>query len=158
MKFYLAAPMRGKKQYNFRLFDTVRDKLLTLGHEVISPADLDRDSGFDALTMVSEDDPCDTAPDGFDIFACIQRDVKAICDADAICFIDPEYLGSTGVRAEVAVSLWAGKEAFLFEPWMDCPVGVGHQVFVTAALTGTYLVVQQNAAILRGGNKEGVRK
>ena len=158
MKFYIAAPMRFKKQYNFRAFDAARDRLLALGHEVISPADLDRAAGFDALTMVAEDDPCDKSPEGFDLSACIQRDVKAICDADAVCFIDQSYLDSTGARAEVAVAIWAGKETFLFEPWMERPVGVGHQVFISYALTGTYLEVQQNAAILRGGSKEGDRK
>lgn len=116
MTFYLAGPMRGRPHYNFAAFDRARDRLLALGHAVISPADLDRAHGFDALTMTAADDPCDKVPDGFSLRDCVLRDVGAVLDADAVCFIGSGYGASAGSRAEAAVAAWAGKRVFeLFE-------------------------------------------
>lgn len=39
---YIAGPMTGKEQFNFPLFDKVRDIYETIGFNVFSPADHDR--------------------------------------------------------------------------------------------------------------------
>lgn len=44
---YIAGPMRGVKEFNFPLFDEVRDYIKALGWTAVSPADHDRDLGFD---------------------------------------------------------------------------------------------------------------
>ena len=42
MKIYLSGPMTGYPELNFPAFDAMRDRLLSQGHEVVSPADLER--------------------------------------------------------------------------------------------------------------------
>lgn len=41
-KIYIAGKMTGVTQFNFPMFDKIRDKLLKEGFEVFSPADHDR--------------------------------------------------------------------------------------------------------------------
>lgn len=121
MKFYIAAPMRRRKQFNFARFDEARDALLARGHEVISPADLDRAAGFDALTMVSPDDPCETAEafQEFNLTDCVKRDVDAILSCDAVCVIAEDWSSSSGVLAELGVAQWANKPVYFFFPGME---------------------------------------
>jgi hypothetical protein len=119
MHFYIAGPMRGRQYFNFPAFDAARDALLALGHRVTSPADLDRAHGFDAMDL-DPSDPCDGVPDGFcdgvpDGFclkSCITRDVAAILDTAAVCFIDEAWRHSTGCVAEYHVARWAGKKTY----------------------------------------------
>lgn len=48
MKLYILGPMRGYKDFNFPAFDEARDTLESMGHLVVSPADMDRTlDGFD---------------------------------------------------------------------------------------------------------------
>lgn len=55
--WYIAGPMRGIPKWNFPAFDAARDFLVSDGHRVISPADLDRARGFDEdSTEFSRDD------------------------------------------------------------------------------------------------------
>lgn len=42
---YIAGPMRGLESFNFPAFDNARDRLLSAGFDVISPADIDRAAG-----------------------------------------------------------------------------------------------------------------
>lgn len=103
---YLAGPMRGYKLYNFPAFDEYRDKLCDAGIDVISPADLDRDAGFDpekdldyTKSFTKED--------------CIIRDVEAICrpDVDAVVLM-PGWEKSSGVMVELALSLFLKKPCY----------------------------------------------
>lgn len=43
MKLYISGPMTGITDFNFPLFDAVRDDLIRQGHSVWSPADHDRE-------------------------------------------------------------------------------------------------------------------
>ena len=122
MKYYLSAPMRGRKFYNFPAFDDAKARLQALGHEVISPADCDRENGFDALLMTSADDDCMNPPPGFDVDACIRRDTDAVLASDGICILDPLYYRSTGCRGELAIAAWARKPVFRFFPGDADPV------------------------------------
>lgn len=115
MKLYLAGPMRGKRFFNFPAFDEARDRLVAMGHEVVSPADLDRARGFDGCKC-SPDDPCDKAPEGFDLDACILEDVAAVLACDGVVFLDG-WLDSAGARAEYAAAEWRGKHRFVLLPF-----------------------------------------
>ena len=78
---YLAGPMRGYAQWNFPAFDLNRDYLVEHGFTVISPADLDRNVGFDSLdssSVFTESDFQDA----------MRRDYAALLRCDSIAFLN----------------------------------------------------------------------
>ena len=100
---YVAGPMRGLPQFNFPAFDQARDHLVSDGYAVISPADIDRASGF----KETEDDPSFTV-DLIKKF--VLRDFHALyfMDArhgDAIALL-PGWESSTGAYAETGLARW----------------------------------------------------
>jgi hypothetical protein len=86
--------MRGYQRFNFDAFDAARDILRRMGHNPISPADLDREVGF------NPDDPTLT---GFDLRDAIMRDVQAVMVSDAIVLLDG-WERSRGVAVEKALA------------------------------------------------------
>lgn len=103
-KVYIAGPMRGIPLFNFPAFDAARDLAKAKGWDPISPADIDRDSGF------HENDPnADVyTPEVNRTFA--GRDVAAILslrgeEGDALALL-PGWEGSTGALAELALAKW----------------------------------------------------
>lgn len=111
MKIYIAGPMRGKKWFNFPDFDWAKECLVRAGWEVISPADLDREVGFDVKNLPPDTDWNDVSKLGFDLKAAVQRDVAAILDCDAI-FMLHGWSESRGAKAEKAVAEWLGLMVF----------------------------------------------
>jgi len=111
MKIYIAGPMRGKKWFNFPDFDWAKECLMRAGWKVISPADLDREIGFDVKSLPPDTDWNDVAKLGFDLKAAVQRDVAAILDCDAI-FMLHGWSESRGAKAEKAVAEWLGLMVF----------------------------------------------
>lgn len=111
MKIYIAGPMRNYKNFNFPAFDAARDRLEALGWEVISPADLDRAIGFDAMQLPEDTDWRDVSKLGFDLRAAVRRDVDAICNCDAIFMLNG-WGQSKGANAEWYVAHWLGLEKF----------------------------------------------
>lgn len=111
MKIYIAGPMRGKKWFNFPDFDWAKECLTRAGWEVISPADLDREIGFDVASLPPDTDWNDVSKLGFDLKAAIQRDVAAILNCDAI-FMLHGWSESRGAKAEKAVAEWLGLMVF----------------------------------------------
>ena len=111
LKLYLAGRMRGVQFYNFPAFDRARDELRALGYDPVSPADMDRETGFDG-TLVSPADPCDKIPEGFDFDACVMRVTAAILKADGVCLIDLFWHESKGAAAELGIARWRGKRIF----------------------------------------------
>lgn len=95
MKLYIAGPMRGRPEMNFESFDQARDILEMVGHEVVSPADIDRDEGPATLSEI------------------IMRDVSAILGCDGIVLL-PGHESSPGASAERAIAHWMGLKIFLF--------------------------------------------
>ena len=81
-KVYIAGPMRGKKLYNFPEFDRVGGILLSKGYKVYSPADLDREHGFDPWALPGDHD-WNTVPEGFDLKQAFFRDLGAVAAAAA---------------------------------------------------------------------------
>lgn len=111
MKIYIAGPMRGKKWFNFPDFDWAKECLMRAGWEVISPADLDREIGFDVKSLPPDTDWSDVSKLGFDLRAAVQRDVAAILDCDAI-FMLHGWSESRGAKAEKAIAEWLGLMVF----------------------------------------------
>ena len=110
---YVAGPMRSKKWLNFPAFDKARDLLIEQGYKVISPADLDRECGFDA-TKLPEDTDWNLIPKDFSLEECVKRDVEAVMGCDCI-FMLPGWEYSTGAKAEKALAEWLGKEILYSE-------------------------------------------
>lgn len=96
---YIAGPMRGIEFFNFRAFDAARDRLKAEGWNVISPADMDREAGFDEKTFKEEDLTKEMMDEFFD------RDVAAIRRSDAI-YLLKGWQNSTGAKAEYHLALW----------------------------------------------------
>lgn len=97
--------MSGITLFNFPAFDEASAALKAKGFAVISPADLDREAGFDPLKGDSRK--------GFDMEACIRRDVEAVLTCDAVVLL-PGWDRSKGCAAEIALAKWADKEVLLY--------------------------------------------
>lgn len=107
--FYIAGPMRGYKDLNFPAFNVAREYGKTLGYNIISPADLDREQGIDPLK-----DPTFTEQklSVEEVHRIIRRDTEAIMslcpergDGIAVLF---GWEDSTGASAEVYLARWLG--------------------------------------------------
>lgn len=115
---YIAGKMRGIPYYNFPAFDAARDRLVGLGFEVLSPADMDRESGFDPLgfdehlvALANDGGPScwDVLPGNFDLSAAIRRDNEAIAKADGVFVLHEGFSDSAGAIAEVGLAMKLGK-------------------------------------------------
>ena len=108
MKWYLAGPMSGIKQFNIPAFDEATEKLRSHGYDITSPAELDspevRAAGLASATGDHRDvDAIETWGD------MLARDVKIIADEmDGIIFL-PGWSESQGARLEAYVALLTDK-------------------------------------------------
>ena len=94
---YIAGPMSKIEEFNFPMFDLAESDLRAKGWNVINPAQMDRDIGFDPVV--------DTVDATF-LHAAMLRDVEAITTrADAIAVL-PGWEDSTGAKAEVGLARW----------------------------------------------------
>ena len=86
---YLAGPMTGFPRFNFDAFDIARDQLESEGWTVISPADLDRQHGFDP------DNPPPITPSL--LREAVMREMAVIMESDAVVLLpgwEREYSGT----------------------------------------------------------------
>jgi hypothetical protein len=142
---YIAGPMRGKEYFNFPAFDEARERMIERGWNVISPADLDRNGGFDPEEYESRnmrDNKFQGLPEDFwdrlpgrgynwDLLECMRRDIAAIQDfADAVLLL-PGWESSTGAITEYMLSVWKGIPAFAY-PGME-PVTLDQTYFAYGA-------------------------
>ena len=103
MRIYIANKMTGLYNFNFDWFDRARDYLISLGHDPVSPADLDRVEGFDGDGEV---------PANMSLENCLRRDFAAICDGVEAVAFGPHWGDSRGARAErimgqaIGCSMW----------------------------------------------------
>lgn len=107
MRLYVSGPMRRFPFYNFPAFDKARDYLRKLGHSVISPADLDRAVGFDAMALPADTD-WSTVPATFNLQSAMERDLEAVRECDGIVLL-PGWQDSEGARRELAEAKCFGK-------------------------------------------------
>jgi hypothetical protein len=99
--------MRGIPYYNFPAFDDAADRLTRRGWVPVSPADLDRQAGFDAM-LLPETTDWNQIPAGFDFQACVERDLDAVMRCSGI-FLLPGWEKSKGATAEYALAQWLEK-------------------------------------------------
>ncbi len=99
--------MRGLYQFNFPAFDLARDQLKREGWDVVSPADLDRENGFDETGFSDDYDWRDLDFIGFDLRAAARRDLKELIECDSIYMLRGWH-NSKGATAELAVAEWLG--------------------------------------------------
>lgn len=112
---YIAAKMRGLPYYNFPAFDAARDRLKALGFEVFSPADMDREAGFDPMKysydvqLAAFANGWNGLPQSFDLAAAIKRDNEAIAKADGVFVLHEGFAESEGATAEVELAMKLAK-------------------------------------------------
>jgi hypothetical protein len=109
-RIYIAGPMRGIPDYNFPAFDAAADCLERAGWEVVNPAQIDRELGFDPEDMLADHD-WDQVPDGMDLRRIANRDLIELLTCDAIHLLDG-WETSLGACAERAVAHWVGVEVY----------------------------------------------
>lgn len=97
---YIAGPMTGIQLWNFPAFDEARDRLEEQGYIVISPADLDRSSGFD------ETKPVNTWRPEF-LNRLMRNSLAALAYCDHIYFL-PGWENSTGAKMERTMAEYLG--------------------------------------------------
>jgi hypothetical protein len=118
MRVYVCGPMRGLPEFNFPAFFEAEAKLKAMGHEVVNPARLDRDEGFDETFEYDEDSLRLLLP-GF-----IIRNVTELIGCDAVCLLDG-WERSGGVKFELAVAAYMGLRVVGLEygiVYRDCSV------------------------------------
>ena len=93
---YIAGPMTGYPEYNFPAFDQARNDL-ERDWNVISPADMDREIGFEVTHEVTPEFLRDA----------MRRDIDAIMHVDALYAL-AGWENSKGASAEVALAKWRG--------------------------------------------------
>jgi hypothetical protein len=101
-RIYIAGPMRGYKHYNFPAFDAAAERLRRLGFEPVSPADMDRQLGFDPMTLPDDHD-WNQLPQGWDIREVAKRCCDAVIGCDGILLLMGAGY-SRGANLEMAVA------------------------------------------------------
>lgn len=108
MTAYICGPMRDYPRFNFDAFDAAAADLRGRGMVVISPADIDREIGFD---------PDEHDESFFEPLELIRRDVAAVLKSDCVVVL-PGWDRSIGACAEAAIARWANKPVMEY-PGMD---------------------------------------
>jgi len=112
---YIAGPMRGKQFFNFPAFDEAREKLLEEGWEVISPADIDREHGFDACFLPIDTHWSDLSEVDVTREECFDRDMEAIRNDCSAIYMLKGWQSSTGAQAEYWAARWLGLDIYYEE-------------------------------------------
>lgn len=113
MRYYLAGPMTGIPQFNFPAFYAAAEDLRSVGHEIVSPAEMDDiESSGEAMS----------SPDGSPASSsttwgqCLGRDVALIADeCGGIVFL-PSWERSRGARLEAFTGLVCGHKFARYMP------------------------------------------
>jgi len=118
-KVYIAGPMRGHAEFNFAAFDAAKARGTEKGFECISPADLDRASGFDAtgtgLRGTDEEFPRER------LLEAIRRDFDALAECDAIALL-PGWENSRGAIMELMWADLLGLEVLDAQDFLPLPL------------------------------------
>lgn len=127
MKFYLSGPMTGYPQFNVPAFEAASEWLRKVGHEVVSPHEMDKDDGIGDVVKTSPngDVAALTVATGETWGTLLARDVRVIADGnfDAI-FVLPGWLQSKGARLEVFVFLLKKLPVIEYETGIPLPLPV----------------------------------
>lgn len=119
VQLYLAGPMRGFEYFNFPAFDKYKAILEESGWKVLSPADMDREGGFDPNgaeygDFYDDEENCADWPDPADADFIIRRDIDAIMhpETKAVAML-PLWWMSTGAVQEYYLARMRG--LYIFE-------------------------------------------
>ncbi len=103
MRVYIAGPMRGYPELNFPEFFRVEAIWKNLGWDVVNPAQMDKDHGYDPTVKVSGAAPS---------FAeCMARDLPAVASCDAIALMTG-WQKSVGANTELRHAIDLGKAVY----------------------------------------------
>lgn len=91
--------MRGYELFNFPAFDDACARAKALGHDPVSPADMDREMGFDGTQRIEDFK--------FNLKAAIIRDIIAVAGCDAIALLTG-WEKSSGAKVELAAAKFLG--------------------------------------------------
>ena len=111
---YIAGPMIRKQYFNFPAFDAAKERLTEEGWLVYSPADIDRQHGFDAMDLPASYDWSDMSEVPFSIEECFERDIEAVRNCDAIYMLKG-WQQSIGAQAEYWCAKWLHKDIYMEE-------------------------------------------
>lgn len=106
LKIYVGNKMRGVPESNYPWFDRASMYLRKLGHDPITPADLDKTHGFEQGNAQLTD---------ADIAAALKVDFQTILNSDAVA-LGPDWQSSYGAKAERMVAEWIGLPVYLVDP------------------------------------------
>ena len=133
MRLYLAGPMTGIPQFNFPLFIEATEHLRTLGHDVVTPAELDSPEALSAALASPDGDLANyQAATGETFGTLLSRDVRMIADEgiEGVVVL-PGWERSRGARLETFVAhllglpvlrypgLWRIPKVLLAGAWVD---------------------------------------
>lgn len=102
MHIYVAGPMRHHAEFNTPAFDAATAQLRALGHTVFSPAEHDRENGYDFTGCAGTQAELDAA--GFDFRKMFTDDLGWICHVADIVVALPGWKESVGAKIEVSVA------------------------------------------------------
>lgn len=111
MKTYIAGPMTGYKDYNFPAFFAAEEQLKKQGWEVINPARLDKEAGYDPTST-------DFVMDDAFLLGAAKRDLLGVIECDAIVLL-PDWEKSKGATAEFSVARWLNKKIYLYPAMVE---------------------------------------
>ncbi len=105
-RIYISGPMLRYRYYNFPMFDAAAEHLHRLGFEPVSPADMDRELGFDPMKL-PEDHDWNQLPRGWNIRDVAKRCCEAVLSCDGI-YLLPGMEYSKGAKSELQLAKWIG--------------------------------------------------
>lgn len=123
MRLYLAGPMSGYPNWNYDAFLEGAARLRAAGYDVVSPAEIELEAGFDPSTPASDY----TAAD---YHAAMRRDIALVLEVDGVALLD-DWDRSKGARAEASVATAIGIPARVLDVWVDQSV----DILATAPIT-----------------------
>ncbi len=97
-RVYIAGPMTGIPEFNFPAFFAAEERFAAAGWEVVNPARVDEEHGFNAKTDAAEPH-----------HVYMRRDLPAVAACDAIALL-PGWQASAGVGHELYVARACGRE------------------------------------------------
>lgn len=101
MILYVSGPMRGYPEFNFPAFREAAQRLRSMGHEPLSPAERDERNGFDPTGLTGFEN---LSRLGFSLRGALAADCRMICEeADGVVVLDG-WQNSKGATAEVALA------------------------------------------------------
>lgn len=109
MTLYICGPMTGVEDLNHPAFFEAESRLKEQGYTVINPAAMDEELGLDPHQGVMDPEFLKKAA---------QRDLEAVITSGGIALL-PNWEGSKGARAELAVAQWLDKKVYLYPSMVE---------------------------------------